>query len=83
MAGNWKMNKTKEQAMFFANKLTQDLAGMNFQIVLCPPFVFLQNVAEILTGTKLHLGAQNCYYEKSGAFTGEISPLMLKEIGVE
>ncbi|MFN4190324.1 MAG: triose-phosphate isomerase [Pseudothermotoga sp.] len=59
------------------------MAGMNFQIVLCPPFVFLQNVAEILTGTKLHLGAQNCYYEKSGAFTGEVSPLMLKEIGVE
>lgn len=77
------MNKTKEQAMFFANKLTQELAGMNFQIVLCPPFVFLQNIAEILTGTKLHLGAQNCYYEKSGAFTGEVSPLMLKEIGVE
>lgn len=77
------MNKTREQAIFFANKLTQDLAGMNFQIVLCPPFVFLQNVAEILTGTKLHLGAQNCYYEKSGAFTGEVSPLMLKEIGVE
>lgn len=83
MAGNWKMNKTREQAMFFANKLTQDLAGMSFRIVLCPPFVFLQNVAEILTGTKLHLGAQNCYYEKSGAFTGEVSPLMLKEIGVE
>ncbi len=77
------MNKTREEAMFFSNKLTQDLAGMNFQIVLCPPFVFLQNVAEILTGTKLHLGAQNCYYERSGAFTGEVSPLMLKEIGVE
>ncbi|WP_408645547.1 triose-phosphate isomerase [Thermotoga profunda] len=83
LAGNWKMNKTNEQAKFFVNKLVQDLAGMGFQIVLCPPFVFLSDIAEILKGSNLHLGAQNCYYEKSGAFTGEISPLMLKELGVK
>lgn len=77
------MNKTKEQAIFFVNKLVQDLAGMNFQIVLCPPFVFLPSISEILRESDLHLGAQNCHHEKSGAFTGEISPVMLKEIGVE
>lgn len=77
------MNKTNEQAKFFVNKLAQDLAGMNFKIVLCPPFVCLSDVAEILKKSNLYLGAQNCHYEKSGAFTGEISPVMLKELNVE
>ncbi|WP_353738046.1 MULTISPECIES: triose-phosphate isomerase [Pseudothermotoga] len=83
LAGNWKMNKTNEQAKFFVNKLVQDLAGMNFKIVLCPPFVCLSDITEILKGSNLHIGAQNCYYENFGAFTGEISPVMLKELNIE
>ncbi|MEJ5229650.1 MAG: triose-phosphate isomerase [Pseudothermotoga sp.] len=83
LAGNWKMNKTNQQAKLFANTMIQRLAGMNFRIVLCPPFVCLSDLAELLKQTNLHLGAQNCHFERSGAFTGEISPVMLKEIDVE
>ncbi len=77
------MNKTNQQAKFFVNDLVQNLAGMKFEIVLCPPFTCLSEVKELLINTRLKLGAQNCYYEQAGAFTGEISPEMLKEIGVE
>lgn len=77
------MNKTNQQAKLFANTLIQRLAGMNLRVVLCPPFVCLSDLAEILRETDLCLGAQNCHHEKAGAFTGEISPVMLKEIGVE
>lgn len=77
------MNKTNQQAKLFANTMIQRLAGMNFRIVLCPPFVCLSDLAELLKQTNLHLGAQNCHFERSGAFTGEISPVMLKEIDVE
>ncbi|WP_407635684.1 triose-phosphate isomerase [Pseudothermotoga thermarum] len=83
LAGNWKMNKTNQQAKLFVNELIQSLAGMKFEIVLCPPFVCLTDVKELLAGTNIKLGAQNCYYEQFGAFTGEVSPAMLKEIGVE
>ncbi len=77
------MNKTNQQAKLFVNDLIQALAGMEFEIVLCPPFTSLSDVKELLSTTNLKLGAQNCHYEQSGAFTGEISPVMLKELGVE
>jgi triosephosphate isomerase len=79
VAGNWKMNKTPAEAADLARALLADLAGvMGADRVLCPPFVALPAVAEVLKGSPLGLGAQNIYWKDSGAFTGEVSPAMLK-----
>jgi triosephosphate isomerase len=82
IAGNWKMNTVIEDA----KALVQDLKALvsdvtNVEIVVCPPFISLAAVAEIIKGNNIGLGAQNVYWEKSGAFTGEISALMLKSTG--
>ncbi|HBT38627.1 MAG: Triosephosphate isomerase [Thermotoga sp. 50_1627] len=77
------MHKTNEEAKLFVNRLINDLAGKRFKIVVCPPFVSLADVVEITRGTNISVGAQNCYFERSGAFTGEVSPTMLRAIGVE
>jgi len=82
IAANWKMNKTVSEAAGFAREitdLTRDI--FNVEIVICPPFTALSAVGEILKDTNIKLGAQNMHWEKSGAFTGEISPLMLRDIG--
>jgi triosephosphate isomerase (TIM) len=79
IAGNWKMNKTPAEAADLARALVGDLAGIaEVDRVLCPPFVALPAVAEALKGSPLGLGAQNMYWKDSGAFTGEVSPVMLK-----
>jgi len=79
VAGNWKMNKTPAEAADLARALLKDLAGLaGVDRVLCPPFVALPAVAEVLKGSPLGLGAQNIYWKDSGAFTGEVSPAMLK-----
>ena len=79
VAGNWKMNKTPAEAADLARALLKDLAGVaGVDRVLCPPFVALPAVAEVLKGSPLGLGAQNIYWKDSGAFTGEVSPAMLK-----
>ncbi|MDI6863463.1 MULTISPECIES: triose-phosphate isomerase [Pseudothermotoga] len=83
LAGNWKMHKTNEEAKLFVNRLINDLAGKRFKIVVCPPFVSLTDVVEITRGTNISIGAQNCHFERSGAFTGEVSAAMLKAIGIE
>ncbi len=79
IAGNWKMNKTVEEAVALVRNMR---AGLNqvtsVDRVLCPPFLALPAVAELLTPTSIKLGAQNMYWEEKGAYTGEISPLMLK-----
>jgi triosephosphate isomerase (TIM) len=78
IAGNWKMNKTPDEAAALAQSLVEQLQGVEgVEVVLCPPFVSLPVVAAALKGTAIGLGAQNMHWEKSGAFTGEISPLML------
>ncbi|MBS1537947.1 MAG: triose-phosphate isomerase [Bacteroidetes bacterium] len=80
IVANWKMNTTISEA----RELAQNLASHEFpnaQIVLCPPAVNLAIVAECIEGSKIQLGAQNCYYESKGAFTGEISPEMLVAVG--
>jgi triosephosphate isomerase len=86
IAGNWKMNKTAGQAVF----LIQDLEWLiekveNVTVVVCPPFVALKSVSVVLEQDKANvkLGAQNMHWEEEGAYTGEISPLMLTELGVE
>jgi len=86
VAGNWKMNKTIKEAKEFFNKLKEKLKDHDFDkvgVLVAPPFTALYVVSEILKDTQIRLGAQNMHWEDKGAFTGEISPEMLKEIGVE
>ncbi|WP_372590712.1 triose-phosphate isomerase [Fervidobacterium pennivorans subsp. carthaginiensis] len=84
LAGNWKMNKTPSEAQLFANTLVNALAGFNsFDIYIAPVFVALDRVREVVSSSNIKLAAQNMYYEDSGAFTGEVSPKMLKELGVQ
>jgi triosephosphate isomerase len=78
IAGNWKMNTTVEQAI----ELVQQMRGRLEEIegvekVLCPPFVSLTAVSELIAGSSIKLGAQNLYFEEKGAYTGEVSPPML------
>jgi triosephosphate isomerase len=80
VAGNWKMNKTVAEARELVFKMSmklRDVAGV--EKVLCPPFPSLVAVSALLEGTDIGLGAQNMYWEEKGAFTGEVSPLMVKE----
>ncbi len=79
VAGNWKMNKTPAEAAELARALLTDLNAIaGVERVLCPPFVSLAAVAEVIRGTPIGLGAQNMYWKDAGAFTGEVSPVMLK-----
>lgn len=84
IAGNWKMNKTIAEARELVNSLGADLAGLastgKVEIVLCPPFVSLPEVAALVRGTPVKTGAQNLYWESKGAFTGEVSAPMLNEL---
>jgi triosephosphate isomerase len=84
MAGNWKLNKTPNETIVFVEEIKPLLAGLNdVEIVICPPFTSI-NVATYLTkNTNIKIGAQNLFWEKSGAFTGEVSGDMLKELGCE
>jgi triosephosphate isomerase (TIM) len=78
IAGNWKMNTTLEEAGSLAQAILNGLDGDKYvENVLCPPFVSLYVVKEVLKGTTIKLGAQNMYFEDKGAFTGEISPAMI------
>jgi len=84
LAGNWKMHKTVTEAVALAQelgKLTADAKDVD--IVVCPTFTSLFVVREALSGTDIKLGAQNMHWEKQGAFTGEISPGMLKDVGCQ
>jgi len=79
IAGNWKMNKTVSEATELAAAIRQELAETSdVDVVLCPPFTALAAVAETLEGTAISFGAQNMHWEASGAYTGEISPVMLR-----
>jgi triosephosphate isomerase (TIM) len=80
IAGNWKMFKTVEEAKLFVAQVRDELDALTGQVdvAFCVPFVSLTAVFEAVQGTNLGVGAQNMYWEESGAYTGEISPLMLK-----
>ncbi len=80
VAGNWKMFKTVAEARHLVSELVPGLQAINgVDRAICPPFTALLAVRALLEGTEIGLGAQNMYWEASGAFTGEISPLMLAE----
>ncbi|MBO5560728.1 MAG: triose-phosphate isomerase [Firmicutes bacterium] len=83
VAGNWKMNKTPKEAVALAEMLKPKVATDNSQVIFCVPYVDLIPVAEVLKGTNILLGAENLHFEDKGAYTGEISAPMLKEIGVK
>lgn len=80
VAGNWKMNKTVEQACVLVQEMLTGLQGVpSVERVICPPFTTLMPLSAILAGTGIGLGAQNMHWETSGAFTGEVAPSMVKE----
>jgi triosephosphate isomerase (TIM) len=82
VAGNWKMNTTLREAEALAEALARPLSGLDgVQTVLCPPFISLAAVIRRVAGFDIAVGAQNCHYEAQGAFTGEVSPAMLADLG--
>lgn len=84
IAGNWKMNMTPAATAAFIKELAPLCAGKdNCDIVLCVPFVDIAPAVEAAKGTNIKIGAQNVHFKESGAYTGEISASMLKEIGAE
>ncbi len=83
IAGNWKMNKGLSEARELVSRLRETVAGIDdVEIAVCPPTVDLTTVYQIIKDSNIQLGAQNMYWEDSGAYTGEISGPMLKEAGV-
>jgi triosephosphate isomerase len=83
IAGNWKMYKTADEARTLGAEVRDAAGGAEgVDVLVCPPFTALPAVAEELAGSSVLLGAQNVFYEESGAFTGEISPPMLAALGV-
>ena len=83
IAGNWKMYKTTAEAKEFAQEFKKIYQPSDVRVAILAPFTQLAMLAEELKGTGIGLGAQNVHYEREGAFTGEISVPMLREIGVE
>jgi len=81
IAGNWKMNTTVDEATSLVKQMLDDLEKIgDVEKIVCPPFISLVPVRNLLQGTSVLLGAQNVFYEEKGAFTGEISPVMLSGI---
>jgi len=83
IVGNWKMNKTINEAILLTNQLIPLVKKSDAEVVICPTSICLADVVRAVTNTNIKVGAQNMYYKESGAFTGEISPLSLMKLGVE
>lgn len=82
LAGNWKMHKTVQEAIDLVEALIKGTETVSDrEVLVCPPFTALHALKPVLENTSVKLGAQNMYYEESGAYTGDISPLMLKDVG--
>lgn len=79
VAANWKMHGTKTEVARLLDAIKQGVNAVSCDVVICPPSIFLQQVQQELTGTKIAVGAQNAHPQKEGAFTGEISFAMLEE----
>jgi triosephosphate isomerase len=81
IAGNWKMHTTSDEAVTLVDDMLDDLTAIEgVEVVLCPPFISLVPVREMLVDTPIQLGAQDVFWEPKGAFTGEISPTMLEPL---
>lgn len=83
IAGNWKMNNTIDESLKLVEELKDLVKDAECEVVVCPTFISLAQVYDALKGTNIKVGAQNMYFEEKGAFTGEISPSMLKSIGIQ
>lgn len=83
IAGNWKMNKTPAEAKELLSSITPLVKNADCDVIACVPYVDLQTALEATQGTNVKIGAENCHWAKSGAFTGEISAEMLKAMGIE
>lgn len=83
IAGNWKMNKTPAEAKELIAAIAPLVKDAGCEVVACTPFVDLTSAQEAAAGTNIQIGAENCHWEKSGAYTGEISAEMLSSMGVK
>ena len=83
IAGNWKMNKTASEAAVLVDELIPAVKDASCEVVICTPYTDLVTAVAKTKGTNIHVGAENVHFEKSGAFTGEISADMLVDLGVE
>jgi triosephosphate isomerase len=83
IAGNWKMNKTIQEAVDFVNEIKDQVKDTEVEVVLCAPATMLKDMKEAAKGSNVKIGAQNMHFEESGAFTGEIAPAMLKELDMD
>ena len=83
IAGNWKMNKTPSEALSLIEELKPLVETKDADVVFCVPAIDLMLAVEAVKGTNIEIGAENMYFEESGAFTGEISPAMLSDVGVK
>ena len=83
IAGNWKMNMTPSEARALVEELKPLVKDAKCEVVVCPPYVDLSAVSELIKDSNIRLGAQNIHWAEKGAFTGEVSANMLKELGVE
>src|SRR6267378_615924 len=82
IAGNWKMNTGSITGELLAAAIVKGLGSdTRVTVAVCPPFPFLARIAQVVKGTPVALGAQNCYPKDDGAFTGEVSPAMLVDVG--
>jgi triosephosphate isomerase (TIM) len=81
IAGNWKMYKSVLESIDFTNQLKKLVSNVNIDVMIAPPFTSLFTVSEIIKNSNIGLGAQDVFWEKEGAYTGEISPLMLISAG--
>ena len=82
IAGNWKMNKTPAEAKVLLEEILPVAKDADCEVIACVPFVDLSVALEVTKGTNVQIGAENCHWEESGAYTGEISAKMLAEMGV-
>ena len=83
IAGNWKMNKTPEEAVKVINELKPLVQDATCEVVICPTFVCLDAAIKAAAGSNIKIGAQNMHFEENGAFTGEVAPGMLEAMGVD
>ena len=83
VAGNWKMNKTPSQAVALVNELKPLVDNKEVDVVFCVPAIDLIPVLDAVKGSNIEVGAENMYFEDAGAYTGEIAPNMLTDVGVK
>ena len=82
IAGNWKMYKGPREAAAFCRELRDAALPDDVDAVVCPPYVSLERAVQVLAGTEIGVFAQSCHWQREGAFTGEVSAPMLREVGV-